>query len=301
MFVGGICDNMSKQALLEYLTQFGEVKDFIIKTHAATGLSRGFGYVLFKDSATVEKILQVKEHKVDGSPIYLKRAKAIQSKFSERKVFVGGLNPRVSEEKIREYFEAFGVIENIELPVCPRTNERRAFCFITYTDVKPVKKLLENRYHMIGSRRCEIKIAVPKEYKSQRKAGRHVPSARPVNLWEGTGSQANPDPSGANLYTFDANVNVGGAVAGGGGNPSTVFFPVPYLAGNEGFHFSDPTHVSFYNVYTGQPSFNTYGGHYFPGYNYGTQAFGTPFTNYNVQINEAAPFGSCYQGFYQPI
>lgn len=32
-----------------------------------------------------------------------------------------------------------------------KTNERRGFCFITYTDEEPVKKLLESRYHQIGS------------------------------------------------------------------------------------------------------------------------------------------------------
>lgn len=42
-------------------------------------------------------------------------------------------------------------IENIELPMDTKTNERRGFCFITYTDEEPVKKLLESRYHQIGS------------------------------------------------------------------------------------------------------------------------------------------------------
>uniref|UniRef100_A0A8C3WT47 RRM domain-containing protein n=1 Tax=Catagonus wagneri TaxID=51154 RepID=A0A8C3WT47_9CETA len=80
MFIGGISRNISKQALLEYLTQFGEVIDFIIKTYPDTGLSRGFGFVLFKHSASVEKVLQVEEHKVDGKMIDLKRAKFLLPK-----------------------------------------------------------------------------------------------------------------------------------------------------------------------------------------------------------------------------
>lgn len=31
------------------------------------------------------------------------------------------------------------------------TNERRGFCFVTYVDEEPVKKLLENRYHNVGA------------------------------------------------------------------------------------------------------------------------------------------------------
>lgn len=358
MFIGGISRNISKQALLEYLTQFGEILDFIIKTYPDTGLSRGFGFVLFKDSASVEKVLQVEEHKVDGKMIDLKRAKAMEVKFPPRKVFVGGLNPRMSEEKIREYFGAFGMIENIELPVCPRMNERRAFCFITYTDEKPVRKLLETRYHLIGSGRCEIKIALPKAYvKSQHRGGREFPFARVGNRWGGIGSQANPNPYmanpnpymanlnpyvanpnpfganpnlcranpsafganpnlcganpdlcganpstfGVNPNAFGANPNVCGAV-GGDGSPSPVFVPVPFSACNEGFNFSNQVYGNFHNAYyNDRPVFNTYGGEYFLSYNYGTNAFGTAFTNYNVQMNEASPFNGGYQGHYQPF
>lgn len=294
MFIGGLSGNVSKQGLLDYLSQFGEVVDFIIKIHPGTGLSRGFGFVLFKDSATVEKVLQVKEHKLDGKTIQLRRAKAVVSRFPPKKVFVGGLNPRLSEEKIRQYFGTFGVIQDIKLPVNSRTNERRAFCFITYADEKAVRKLLETRYHRIGSRRCEVKIAFPKEYKRlQQLGGRNALFARLSSSRDGRGVRADPSACGANQ-------NVGGAF-GGGESPSTVLVPAPFLACNQGFNFSDQIYGNFQHAYTNQPIFNSYGGEYLLGYNYGTYAFGTTFTNYTVQINEAAPFGPGYQGIYQPF
>ncbi|XP_059942443.1 heterogeneous nuclear ribonucleoprotein D-like [Mesoplodon densirostris] len=236
MFVGGISRDTSKQALLEYL--IGEIIDFTIKTHP-DGVARGFGFVIFKDSATVEKVLQVKEHKLDGKTVNLKRAKAIESKSLPRKVFVRGLNPRMSEENIRKYFGAFGVIENIVLPVYTGTNKRRAFCFITYTDEKPVRKVLDARYHLIDSRWSEIKIALPKEYlKSQCRRGRDVPFARLGNYWGGISSQANTYPSGANPNASGTDPNICGAVGGGGGSSlSTVFMPVPFSTCNEGFIF----------------------------------------------------------------
>uniref|UniRef100_A0A8C9CNH0 RRM domain-containing protein n=1 Tax=Phocoena sinus TaxID=42100 RepID=A0A8C9CNH0_PHOSS len=229
MFIGGIPHDTSKQALLEYLAQFGEIIDFTIKTHPVSGVPRGFGFVLFKDHATVEKVLQVKEHKLDGKTIDLKRAKTIEFISLPRKVFVGGLNPRMSEVKIREYFGAFGVIENIELPVYKGTKKRRAFCFITYTDDKPVRRLLEARYHLTDSGWCEIKIALPKEsFKSQCRGGR----------------DANPSPCGTNPNAFGADPNVW-------------------------FNFSDQMYGYFPNAYNNQPIFNTYGGDYLLGRNYG--------------------------------
>nr|XP_031288672.1 heterogeneous nuclear ribonucleoprotein D-like isoform X2 [Camelus dromedarius] len=151
MFIGGLSWDTSKKDLTEYLSRFGEVVDCTIKTDPVTGRSRGFGFVLFKDAASVDKVLELKEHKLDGKLIDPKRAKALKGKEPPKKVFVGGLSPDTSEEQIKEYFGAFGEIENIELPMDTKTNERRGFCFITYTDEEPVKKLLESRYHQIGS------------------------------------------------------------------------------------------------------------------------------------------------------
>uniref|UniRef100_G1U371 RRM domain-containing protein n=1 Tax=Oryctolagus cuniculus TaxID=9986 RepID=G1U371_RABIT len=176
LFVGGLPYNISKETLLNYLSQFGEILDIMIKLNPDTGLSKGFGFVLFKDSAAVEKVLQVKEHKLDGRKIDIKRARAMEPKFPRKKVFVGGLNPHTSEVKIREYFGNFGEIESIELPVCPRTKTRQAFCFITYTSEIPVRKLLETRYHLVGSGRCEIKIAaVTENRRCPHKGGRDFP------------------------------------------------------------------------------------------------------------------------------
>lgn len=230
IFMGGLSPELSKQALLEYLSQFGEIMDFIIKIDPNTGLSRGFGFVLFEDSSTVEKVLGVKDHKVDGKKVEFKRAKAIESQFPIKKIFVGGLNPRMSEEKIRSYFGTFGQIEAIELPVCSDTKKRRAFGFIKYMEEKPLRKVLETRFHFIGSSRCEVKMALPKGYpgrqQSKNKAStvvrekKAVPTDRFENHWGGRDNQsfhfmANSDAQEANLgapkagtSTLRANSNI---------------------------------------------------------------------------------------------
>uniref|UniRef100_A0A8C6EWZ0 RRM domain-containing protein n=1 Tax=Marmota marmota marmota TaxID=9994 RepID=A0A8C6EWZ0_MARMA len=260
VFISRLSRDTSKRVLIEYLSQFGEIIDFVIKTDPDTGLSRGFGFVLFQDSATVEKVLQVKEHLLDGKKIELKRAKAMEPQSPPKKVFVGGLNPRMPEEKIREYFGTFGEIVNIELPMCPRKNRRGAFGFITYTDEIPVRKLLETRFHLIGSSRCEVKMALPRERpRPQRKVGRNTPSSGLGNRWRRRGGfQANPNAHRANL----------------------------------GFNFP---YGNFHNVYNNQPSFHGYGGDCFFGYNYGTYGLGHAFTNYNMQINQATSFGNGFQ------
>ncbi|KAK2872272.1 hypothetical protein QQF64_018145 [Cirrhinus molitorella] len=178
MFVGGLSWDTSKKDLKDYFSKFGEVTDCTIKMDSNTGRSRGFGFILFKEAESVDKVLEQKEHRLDGRQIDPKRAMAIK-KEPVKKIFVGGLNPETTEEKIREYFGAFGEIETIELPTDPKTNKRRGFVFITFKDESAVKKILEKKYHNVSGSKvtngkedvCEIKIAQPKEIYQQQQYG----------------------------------------------------------------------------------------------------------------------------------
>ncbi|KAG7465152.1 hypothetical protein MATL_G00173200 [Megalops atlanticus] len=172
MFVGGLSWDTSKKDLKDYFSKFGEVTDCTIKMDPNTGRSRGFGFILFKESSSVDKVLEQKEHRLDGRQIDPKKAMAMK-KEPVKKIFVGGLNPETTEEKIREYFGTFGEIESIELPMDPKTNKRRGFVFITFKEESPVKKVLEKKYHNVSGSKCEIKIAQPKEvYQQQQFGGR---------------------------------------------------------------------------------------------------------------------------------
>jgi heterogeneous nuclear ribonucleoprotein A/B/D len=113
-----------------------------------------------------------KEHKLNGKVIDPKRAKAMKTKEPVKKIFVGGLCPDTPEEKIREYFGGFGEVESIELPMDNKTNKGCGFCFITFQEEEPVKKIMENKYHNVGLRKCEIKVAMSKEqYQQQQQWG----------------------------------------------------------------------------------------------------------------------------------
>ncbi|KAK1338463.1 hypothetical protein QTO34_001579 [Cnephaeus nilssonii] len=250
MFIGGLSWDTSKKDLTEYLSRFGEVVDCTIKTDPVTGRSRGFGFVLFKDAASVDKVLELKEHKLDGKLIDPKRAKALKGKEPPKKVFVGGLSPDTSEEQIKEYFGAFGEMENIELPMDTKTNERRGFCFITYTDEEPVKKLLESRYHQIGSGKCEIKVAQPKEvYRQQQQQQKG-----------GRGAAAG---------------GRGGTRGRGRGQGQNW---------NQGFNnYYDQGYGNYNSAYGGDQNYSGYGGYDYTGYNYGNYGYGQGYADYSGQ------------------
>lgn len=58
------------------------------------------------------QVLEQKEHRLDGRLIDPKKAMAMK-KDPVKKIFVGGLNPEATEEKIREYFGEFGEVCNV--------------------------------------------------------------------------------------------------------------------------------------------------------------------------------------------
>lgn len=53
------------ESLREYFTQYGEVTECTVMRDGATGRSRGFGFLTFKDPKTVN-VVMVKEHYLNG-------------------------------------------------------------------------------------------------------------------------------------------------------------------------------------------------------------------------------------------
>lgn len=60
-----LADFCSQESLRDYFSQFGEVTECTVMRDGATGRSRGFGFLTFKDPKTVN-VVMVKEHYLDG-------------------------------------------------------------------------------------------------------------------------------------------------------------------------------------------------------------------------------------------
>ena len=70
LFLGGLPQTSSRDTLMKYFTEFGEVQEVEIMTDPVTKRSRGFGFVKFFQPDAAQKILaRGKDHYVDGKNV----------------------------------------------------------------------------------------------------------------------------------------------------------------------------------------------------------------------------------------
>lgn len=74
LFVADIPWHVADKELNEYFSGFGEVYDATVMVDDSIGLSRGFGYVSFKDPASYQKVEKEKVHILEGRKLRIERA-----------------------------------------------------------------------------------------------------------------------------------------------------------------------------------------------------------------------------------
>jgi RNA recognition motif-containing protein len=84
------------------------------------------------------------------------------SRNDRRKIFVGGLAATVDNNVFREYFERYGVLEDVIVMMDRETRRSRGFGFIVFTEEPPAHQVMADAPHTIHNKVVEVKLAVPK-------------------------------------------------------------------------------------------------------------------------------------------
>ena len=140
-------------------------------------VSRGFGFVVFKSEKTVGVVISMaKEHQVMGKWIDVKPCDnkhtdgetaaqnspdASKVKQAYNKIFVGGLAPDCHEDSLRAYFSTFGSIQSVEIKRNLNSQKSRGFGFVIFKEDGVSQKVLDKRFHKIGTTEVEVKQAQP--------------------------------------------------------------------------------------------------------------------------------------------
>ncbi|KAJ9384582.1 hypothetical protein DTO063F5_4652 [Paecilomyces variotii] len=160
MFIGGLNWETTDQSLKDYFSQFGEVQECTVMRDGATGRSRGFGFLTFKDPKTVNTVM-VKEHYLDGKIIDPKRAIPRDEQEKTSKIFVGGVSQEATEQDFKQFFMQFGRVVDATLMIDKDTGRPRGFGFVTFDSEAAVEATLSGPLEILG-KPIEVKKAQPR-------------------------------------------------------------------------------------------------------------------------------------------
>ncbi|XP_036396550.1 heterogeneous nuclear ribonucleoprotein A3-like isoform X4 [Megalops cyprinoides] len=213
LFIGGLSFETTDESLRAHFEQWGKLTDCVVMRDPANKRSRGFGFVTYSCVEEVDAAMAARPHKVDGRVVEPKRAVSREDSskpgahLTVKKIFVGGIKEDTEEYHLREYFEAYGKIESIEVMEERQTGKKRGFCFVTFDDHDTVDKIVAQKYHTINNHNCEVRKALSKQ---------EMQAAANQRRGYGGGRGYGGDGGGYNGFGGDGG-NYGGGPGYGGG------------------------------------------------------------------------------------
>ncbi|CAL4125421.1 unnamed protein product [Meganyctiphanes norvegica] len=187
----GVPEDMSEDDICEEFSQFGTVVNVNLLIDRQGRSSNSFAYIEFVDTSSVDEAVLKREIFVNGTRLQLKRdltpqqlkkaglqpdGKPIRNSDPSdddvqlRKLFVAQLNFDTTEDKLREYFEKYGELEDVRINRDQMTGKSKGYGFVTFADISGVDAVQKARPHTITKRTVKTVRSVRKEQKGTAEA-----------------------------------------------------------------------------------------------------------------------------------
>ncbi|KAK7865337.1 hypothetical protein R5R35_006825 [Gryllus longicercus] len=206
MFVGQIPRSMDENDLRKMFEEFGRVHQINVLRDKVTGQSKGCCFVTFftrKSALEAQNALHnIKTLSGMHHPIQMKPADS--ENRNERKLFVGMLSKKCTENDVRAMFNTYGTIE--ECTVLRDTNGQSKGCaFVTFTSKQCAIIAIKSMHHSQTMEGCSsplvVKFADTQKEKDQKRL-----QQMQANLWNLAGVNMAPQYLGL-LQQIQASAN----------------------------------------------------------------------------------------------
>lgn len=169
LFIGGLNHETTDEQLRQFYSQWGTVVDCIVIRDPLTKYSRGFGFVTFATIQMAEAAMADRPHTINGKVVDPKRAIPREQMspllpnhpppFLEGepepgcKLSLSGIHwDYHTVDGLREYFDKFGIVEQVEILGNPR-----GLGFVVFEDKAAADRCLAHaKVHVINGRKCEV-------------------------------------------------------------------------------------------------------------------------------------------------
>jgi len=169
LYVGSLPTTVTEDEVKEYFEKFGKVIECILQKNRTTGKSKGMAFITFAEASIVNEIQTNKKHKMEDKIIDCRRPapKGSNPKDPEvlaitKKLWFGGINEMMTDDDVKEYFEQYGTVEEVEVPLNTE-GKKRGFGFVTFDNSDTVDKLIIIGHHKIKGRRMDVKKGLDKK------------------------------------------------------------------------------------------------------------------------------------------
>jgi len=146
VFIGGISHHTTEESLSSYFGQYGNLVDSVIIKDPTTNKSKGFGFIQYSEPFMVDELMRNRPHVLDQRNLEVHRSIPrgqpinIDSR-NVNKLFVGGLGQFITENDLRQFFQQFGNVLNVQRPFDKQTQRPKNFAFVTFDDYDPVDRI----------------------------------------------------------------------------------------------------------------------------------------------------------------
>ena len=221
LFVRNLNSNVTEEKIRAYFSEFGEIEIVQLPAHSDSGKIKGFAFVTFKESSSVDAVQTARPHRLDGWQLETTRATPKEElgnpeyEARSKRVFIGGvederrgghfgLTDDISDLDLQEYFSKFGNVTKIDQKVWEDNGKKRGYGYVEFDDEDAVDKIVLLGLHVIKGVRLAAKKGLKKEEQIQGGGG-----------WDQSYHGQGVGPSRGRPKSYSS----GGGRRGGGGAP----------------------------------------------------------------------------------
>lgn len=166
IWVGGISKHLTDDDIFEAFGKYGEVdKAFVARDNF--GHSKGFGYVTFQDSKTVDRVLALPAIILFEKQVTVKLA-VPEVTMNKYKMYISGLSATTTQTDVLNYFSKFGEVAEAVM----KTSNSKRFAFVRFVRRSSMELVANADSHTLNGCkiRCERAHGSKRNFNSSRYA-----------------------------------------------------------------------------------------------------------------------------------